>query len=177
MADTKQKLLGVGIWLALLLVIFSISYFPLTSNKVVSAPFLNDAKLKKAVVFFGFTHCGDVCPTTLGVLRDMVNQVDAGTPLAEVVFVDIDKSSNLSNAQTYAHQFHPSFVGYIPSTTELAILTQDFGLNIRQQGNDIQHMGRTYLLVKQQQNWRLVKSYNPLKITREALYQAIIELG
>jgi protein SCO1/2 len=62
------------------------------------------------LLFFGFTHCPDVCPTTLVTLAQV--QRAAPLPDAQVVFVSIDpQRDSAANLTTYLHAFGGDFVG------------------------------------------------------------------
>jgi len=145
----------------LLAFIFYIPLFALDSSKPVEAAFLHDSGSDKALVFFGFSHCADVCPTSLAVLRTLIQDKDELSKWPQVAFIDIDANSNQLNAQNYAQMFHSSFIGYHASETALSRLRADFGLNIRQRDDQIIHQGRTYLLNRKQAQWYIVKTYNP----------------
>lgn len=64
-------------------------------------------------VFFGYTHCPDVCPTTLGTLKGLANKLTQ-TPLAEntrFLFVSVDpKRDTPAHLRDYIRHFHPDFV-------------------------------------------------------------------
>lgn len=65
---------------------------------------------KPSLVFFGFTHCPDVCPTTLAKLA----QVKKVAPVAglQVLFVTVDPQRDTPTAVgIYAHAFDPDFIG------------------------------------------------------------------
>jgi cytochrome oxidase Cu insertion factor (SCO1/SenC/PrrC family) len=145
----------------LLGLIFSIPFFALDSFKPVRAEFLNPQGNDKAIVFFGFTHCADICPTTLAVLRQLLSSPHNSTQWPQIAFIDIDRNSNPQNAELYAHQFHSEFIGLHPSPEHMAKLKADFGLNFQQNGSTIAHQGRTYLLNKNDDQWYIVKTYNP----------------
>lgn len=169
------KALWTGALLAILLtLIFSIPLMALDSHRPVDVPFLNEHGNDKAIVFFGFSHCGDVCPATLAVLRNLMNNKDIQAQWPQVVFVDIDQNSNVDNAVHYATQFHEHFTGVHADKVALAKYSDAFGLNIRQAGEQIVHQGRTYLLEREEDQWFIVKTYNPdsvdLSTLEEELY-------
>lgn len=173
---TKIKLsLGVSLWLALLFFMFSIPLWSYSSEKPVSFAFLDDLRQDKAVVFFGFTRCGDVCPASMAVLRQLIkhrNILD-DTALPAVIFIDIDRHSSTEQAQTYAKAFDPRFIGINPDDDTLAIIKSQFGLNFVQDGEDIRHRGRTYILEKKSQTWLLVKTINPQSLDKNWLEQEL----
>jgi protein SCO1/2 len=65
-----------------------------------------------SLVFFGFTNCPDICPTTLAevaqVMDDLGSQADAVQPL----FISVDSERDRPEALAkYVPQFHPSILG------------------------------------------------------------------
>ena len=61
-------------------------------------------------MFFGFTHCPDVCPTTLVKLAQVRKQ--AGIAALRVLFVSIDPQRDTPQAVAlYVHAFDPEFLG------------------------------------------------------------------
>lgn len=74
------------------------------------------------VVFFGFTHCPDLCPTTLALLATMSHQLADLPPAARprVLFVSVDPGrDSAEQALAYARFYDAAFVG---ATGELAAL-------------------------------------------------------
>ncbi|WP_125779214.1 SCO family protein [Pseudoalteromonas rubra] len=165
----------MALLLCLLLgIIFGLPFVPLESNRTVEAPFLERSGSDKAVVFFGFSHCGGVCPTTLLILKSLLDNTTRQSQWPQVVFVDIDENSSTQQAQAHARSYHNAFSGVHAKAESLAQLSRDFGLNIQQDGEQIKHQGRTYLLARSQQQWRIVKAYNPetfdFKTLQDELY-------
>jgi len=80
---------------------------------------------------FGYTHCPDVCPTTLGVLKGVeakLRQAGAGTGL-DIVFVSIDpERDNLEKLREYLDYFNPDFVGATGDDQALRALTDQLGV-------------------------------------------------
>ena len=67
------------------------------------------------LLFFGYTHCPDVCPTTLGTLKnawDALGKSAAGTKGVEVVFVSVDpERDTIAHLKEYVDYFDPAFTG------------------------------------------------------------------
>lgn len=73
------------------------------------------------LMFFGFTHCPDVCPLTLSVLARAVTTTDAAPPLAQVVLVSVDPERDTpARLATYVAGFDESFVGVTGSPEDIA---------------------------------------------------------
>lgn len=92
------------------------------------------------LLFIGFTHCPDVCPTTLALLAEVHRQwpnaggsADAGpapaVPAPSVLFVAVDAERDTpAKAQEYASFFHPDFVGASGTPEQLEAFTRNLGL-------------------------------------------------
>lgn len=83
-----------------------------------------------SLLFAGFTHCPDVCPTTLGVMK-AVEQKLAAARLAPVqmIFLSVDPERDTSEAlQRYVRSFSPTLVGTSGPKAELDKLTAALGL-------------------------------------------------
>ena len=144
---SKTKLMGgLLIWALIVAIIFIIPLTPLMSNKAIDAPFLSQKGPNKAIVFFGYSACGDACPTTMMMLSNTLKSIDSNKIWPSVIFVDIDKNSNAQQASDYAQQFNARFMGFFPSEQALNKLKDYFGLNFQQTGSLISHRGRTYIL-------------------------------
>ncbi|MDR9413127.1 MAG: SCO family protein [Spiribacter sp.] len=83
-------------------------------------------------VFFGFTHCPDVCPMTLADLAGTLQRLeDADTrPLPEVVFVSVDPGRDTPDIlETYVGHFHDAFVGVTGEREAIDTLTASLGIS------------------------------------------------
>lgn len=73
---------------------------------------LGAAKGKVALVFFGYTHCPDVCPTTLVDWRHVADSLGSKAGEVRFVFVSVDPDRDTpAVAQRYAARFSPAFTG------------------------------------------------------------------
>ncbi len=170
----SQLLWGLILWGLLLAIIFIVPLVPLISNKTVEAPFLSQTGPDRTIVFFGYSACGDACPTTMMMLS---NTLKSSLPEKEwplVVFVDIDANSNAQKAARYAKQFNPHFTGYFPTQSQLSQLKAHFGLNFEQIGTSISHRGRSYFLQRRDATWYLTKAYNPQGFTAALLKNELL---
>ncbi|MEO8508024.1 MAG: SCO family protein [Betaproteobacteria bacterium] len=73
---------------------------------------LADYRGKAVVVFFGYTQCPDVCPTTLSTLAETMKQLGPDAERVQVVFITVDpeRDTQALLAQ-YVPAFDPRFVG------------------------------------------------------------------
>ena len=81
------------------------------------------------LVFFGFTHCPDVCPTTL--VRLAAIKKSAALPDLRVLFVSVDPGRDTPAVlATYVHAFDPDFIGATADAREIGRLAQKFGVAV-----------------------------------------------
>jgi protein SCO1/2 len=88
---------------------------------------LTDFKGKVVVVFFGYTQCPDVCPTTMTELVEVKRLLGANGEKLQAVFITVDPvrdTAELLNA--YVTNFDPSFVALIPSSEQLVEVAKEF---------------------------------------------------
>jgi protein SCO1/2 len=82
---------------------------------------------KTSLVFFGFTHCPDVCPTTLVKLAQLKKA--AQLPGLQVLFVTVDPQRDTpSSLAQYVHAFDSDFIGLTGEPAELKRVTAEFGV-------------------------------------------------
>jgi protein SCO1/2 len=73
---------------------------------------LADFKGKVVVLFFGFTQCPDVCPTTLSTMADVMKRLGADADRVQVLFVTLDPDRDTQAVLApYVTAFDPRFVG------------------------------------------------------------------
>ncbi|MDH3640112.1 MAG: SCO family protein [Gammaproteobacteria bacterium] len=98
-------------------------------------------------LFFGYTHCPDVCPSTLRVLeqvdRALAEHADGG-PGWQVVFVSVDPSRDTpASLAQYVSYFNPRFLGLTGEMRAIQTLTDQLGiLHMRVEQED----GNGYLI-------------------------------
>ena len=82
---------------------------------------------KPSLVFFGFTHCPDVCPTTLVKLAQ-AKKAAAITGL-QVLFVTVDPQRDTPTAMgLYVHAFDPEFIGLTGDRKAIEKISAGFGV-------------------------------------------------
>ncbi len=97
-------------------------------NKKIALFDLNDPRIR--IVYFGFTRCPDVCPTSLAMLSGALNQIDANT-LAQFrpIFITLDpERDNPEHSAEYAHYFHSTIEGSSGSLEAITMLTDRYGV-------------------------------------------------
>lgn len=73
---------------------------------------LADFRGKVVVMFFGFTQCPDVCPTTMAEMAQAMTLLGEQSKDVQVLFVTVDPERDTQELlQQYVPAFHPSFLG------------------------------------------------------------------
>ncbi len=88
---------------------------------------LSDFRGKVVVVFFGFTHCPDVCPTTLAELARAVKQLGADGDRVQVLMVTVDPERDTPEIlKQYVTALDPRFVGLTGDKDAIARTAREF---------------------------------------------------
>nr|ODO02394.1 hypothetical protein L204_01128 [Cryptococcus depauperatus CBS 7855] len=75
-----------------------------------------DLKGRWSLVYFGFTHCPDICPEELDKMGEAVEMVDkaTGKEIVTPIFITVDPARDtLSQVKKYVQEFHPRMIGLI----------------------------------------------------------------
>ena len=88
---------------------------------------LADFKGKVSVVFFGYTQCPDVCPTTLAELARIKQSLGADGSRVQGVFVTVDPERDTAEVlKAYVGNFDPSFVALRGSAAQTTAAAREF---------------------------------------------------
>jgi protein SCO1/2 len=75
-----------------------------------------DYKGKVVVVFFGFTQCPDVCPTTLTEMDEALKLLGPKADKVQVIFITVDPERDTASVLAqYVPAFNPRFIGLRPA--------------------------------------------------------------
>lgn len=112
---------AIAVWRA-----FGPARFPATQDFSLidqsGRPFaLSQERGKPVVLFFGYTHCPDICPTTLADLAHAKASLGPAAAGVAVLFVTVDPNRDTPIAlKKYVALFDPSFIGLTGSAAQLA---------------------------------------------------------
>ncbi len=99
---------------------------PLTDHNGQSRS-LKDFAGKVVVVFFGFTQCPDVCPTSMQELAEVKRMLGADGDRLQGIFVTVDPERDTADVlKAYMANFDPSFLALRGSPEQLAAVAKDF---------------------------------------------------
>jgi protein SCO1/2 len=90
---------------------------------------LTDLRGKVVVLFFGYTSCPDVCPTTLLRLASALDTLGPDREDVQVVFVSVDpERDSPARASAYAEAVDPSFIGLTGTPDRIADVAAKYGI-------------------------------------------------
>ncbi|MFT4097880.1 MAG: SCO family protein [Rhodoblastus sp.] len=164
-----MKNLRIALWAAAVLaaVAFGALYF-LTSTPratTIGGPFrlkdqngaiIDSAALKGRpyAIFFGFTHCPEICPTTMGDMAALMAKLGPEAKDFKVYFVSVDPERDTPEVlRNYLASFEPHVVGLTGTPDEIADIARKFRVYYRKvptEGGDytMDHSAFVYLMGK-----------------------------
>lgn len=91
---------------------------------------------KPYALFFGFTHCPDVCPTTLARLVKLRRQVGRGEDSVAIVFITVDpERDGPAEVGRYADLFGSPVIGLTGSPAQIEQVKKQFGIFSQKRGS------------------------------------------
>lgn len=123
---------------------------------------LSDQRGTVVLLFFGYTHCPDVCPTTLARWKQVQNALGDDADNVTFVFITVDPERD-TRARLRAHlaNFGSDFVGLTGETARLEAVYQAYGVYYEKDtsqetaaGYLMNHTGSTYVIDKEGR-WRV----------------------
>ncbi|UCH48366.1 MAG: SCO family protein [Betaproteobacteria bacterium] len=117
---------------------------------------LEDFRGKVVVMFFGFTHCPDVCPMTLVEFNAALQQLGEAAQRVQVLFVTVDPERDTPEVLgAYVTAFNADFLGLTGTRDQIADVAREFRIVYRkvegsQPGNySVDHSAGTYIFDQQ----------------------------
>lgn len=120
-------------------------------NRVTEADFLGRWQL----VFFGFTYCPDICPTTLAYMAEVLDRLgDESREQIVPIFITVDPSRDTPAVMAeYVQAFHPDLIGLTGTDTEIGAAAYAFRVYYEKMEQDsapdgylMAHSGYIYLM-------------------------------
>lgn len=117
---------------------------------------LQNLQGKVVLLYFGYTQCPDICPTSLSLMTQALNQMTE-KELTNVngLFVSVDpKRDNTTRLEEYTHYFHPNIIGATAEQDEIDKITKLYGASYRIVESDsamgyiVDHSSYTYIIDK-----------------------------
>lgn len=109
---------------------------------------------KVLLIYFGYTHCPDVCPASLAAAAQTLNALSAEERAkVRLIMISVDPERDTpARLKEYAAYFHPEMVGITGSAEEIAAVARSFGAGYFRQparpdgSYAVDHTTRTYVV-------------------------------
>ena len=130
-----------------------------------------DFRGKPFLVFFGFTHCPDICPTTLFEMSEVLRRLGPDAANTAVLFISVDPERDTpEKLKEYLSSFHPRIVGLTGSPQEIAEVEKTYRVYAKKipldgGGYTMDHSAIVYLMDK---DGRFVAPFNLKRTADEA---------
>ena len=129
------------------------------------------------LIYFGYTSCPDICPTTLTVIKQAVQELRESGEVVQLLFITVDpEQDSVEQMKTYLEFFDPGFIGLWGKLDQIEIVAKKFGAffikNVETQsavGYLMSHTGYVYLLDRQSRVRKLFSS----KVDAEEIVETI----
>ncbi len=119
---------------------------------------LADFRGKVVTLFFGYTQCPDVCPTSLVTMSEVMHQLGGEADKVQVLFVTVDPERDTKELLAeYVPAFDPRFLGLYGNPAQTAEAVKEFRVFYRKSGDvdsghyTIDHTAATYVFDPQGQ--------------------------
>ena len=90
---------------------------------------LSEQRGRVVLLFFGYTHCPDICPTTLAMWSEVHEALGAEAERVRFVFITVDSERDTSQRlQQHLATFNDDFVGLTGTQVELESVYQAYGI-------------------------------------------------
>ena len=130
-----------------------------------------DLRGRPFLVFFGFTHCPDVCPTALFEISEVLGKLGPDAQKVSALFVTIDPERDTpAQMKDYLSSFNPRLVGLTGDPAAIAAVAKEYRVYMKKvpldNGNyTMDHTALVYLMDK---DGRFVAPFNLKRSTEDA---------
>ena len=130
-----------------------------------------DLKGEPYLVFFGFTHCPDACPTTLLELSNVLDKLGPEAEKVRVLFITVDPERDQPEVlKSYLSSFNPRVIGLTGDLTAIAAVAKEYHVYMKKvplEGEDYT-MDHTALVYLMDRNGRFIAPFNLKRRPEEA---------
>jgi protein SCO1/2 len=130
-----------------------------------------DFKGEPFIVFFGFTNCPDICPTTLFEMSEVLKRLGPDADKTAALFISVDPERDTpEKLKDYVSSFHPRIFGLTGTPDEIALVEKEYRVYakkvpLKDGDYTMDHTAVVYLMGK---DGRFVAPFNLKKSAGEA---------
>lgn len=138
-----------------------------------------DLRGKPAMLFFGFTSCPDICPTTLAEIGAWLDALGPAGSDIRAVFVSVDpERDSVSNIAAYLEMFDSRIIGLTGTPEQLAEIAKAYRIYYRKVpmeggGYTMDHTAGIYLLDRELRYASLLDAHMEQEVALEKIRQVL----
>ena len=156
--------------------------FKLTSQ--LNEPYSSvDARGKVILLFFGFTHCPDICPNTLSAVQTALAQLNEDAKHVQPIFISVDpKRDTPEILRNYLKYFGNNFIGLTGTSKEIDEVVKQFNGFYSYEGNvtegrySVDHTSNLYVIGTSGEVTNIIPYGLPPKVITEAVQKQLVEI-
>jgi len=138
---------------------------------------------KVVMLFFGFTHCPDVCPNTLGTVQTVLAQLGDQSQQVQPIFISVDPNRDTPAVlNNYMKYFGNNFIGLTGTTKEIDKVVKQFQGFYSYEGNvtdgaySVDHTSNLYIIDTQGEVTNIIPYGLPPKAITNAVAKLLDEI-
>ncbi len=155
--------------------------FELTSHKNETFR-LSDIEGKVGIIFFGFTHCPDVCPNTLLEIQRLIITLDDQAEHMKVLFISVDpKRDTPEKLDSYVTYFNKNIIGLTGSEEDIAKVLKQFNASVKFSGDtssdtyNVEHTANMFLINKEGDIGSIILPRTPFAVLEQQVRKLIAQ--
>ena len=153
--------------------------FQLTAHT--GKPFeLSDIHGKVGVIFFGFTHCPDVCPTTMLEIQRLLVSLGEDANKVQVLFISVDpKRDTPDKLDTYVTYFNKDIIGLTGTIEEIGSVLEQYHATVSFTGDtsgdnySVEHNANIFLINREGQVGSIILPRTPYPVFEQQVRKLI----
>ena len=141
---------------------------------------LSDIKGKVGVIFFGFTHCPDVCPNTLLEIQRLLASLGDQSDKIQVLFISVDpKRDTTEKLESYVNYFNKNIIGLTGTDEQIATVLKQYRGTVSFSGDtssdtySVDHVANMYLINKQGEIGSIILPRTPYAVLEQQVRKLI----
>lgn len=141
---------------------------------------LSDIKGKVGVVFFGFTHCPDVCPNTLLEIQRLIASLEDQSTDMQVLFISVDpKRDTPEILESYVNYFNQNIIGLTGSEQQINKVLKQYNGKVSFSGDldsdtySVEHVANIYLIDKNGEIGSIILPRTPFAVLEQQVRKLI----
>lgn len=141
---------------------------------------LSDIEGYVGIIFFGFTHCPDVCPNTLMDIQRLLISLEDQQDHLKVLFISVDPNRDTpKKLESYVHYFNKNMIGLTGSDEDIAKVLSQYNATVSYKGdvsgNDyqVEHNANLFLIDKRGDIGSIILPRTPFSVLKQQVLKLI----